>query len=88
MGLTHIVATIANPAKPRRTVRLNFLVDSGAVYSVVPGSTLRKLGVKSHSRRVFTLADGSQASRHVGDVLFRINIRRAASPVIFWRKRR
>ena len=83
MGLTHIVATIANPAKPRRTVRLNFLVDSGAVYSVVPGSTLRKLGVKSHSRRVFTLADGSQASRHVGDVLFRINIRRAASPVIF-----
>ena len=36
MGLTHIQAGIANPARPRRSARLKFLVDPGALYSVVP----------------------------------------------------
>lgn len=83
MGLTHIKASVANPAKPRRSVRLTFFVDSGAVYSVVPGSVLRKLGVKPHSRRSFILADGSQITRRMGDLLFRFDQRQGASPVIF-----
>jgi clan AA aspartic protease len=83
MGLTHIEASIANPAKPKRSLRLSLLVDSGAVYSVVPASLLRKLGIKPHSRRTFTLADGTQITRRVGDVLFRFDGRQGASPVIF-----
>jgi predicted aspartyl protease len=83
MGLTHIEASIANPAKPQRRVRLSLLVDSGAVYSVVPASLLRKLGIKPHSRRTFTLADGTRVTRRVGDVLFRLDGRQGASPVIF-----
>jgi hypothetical protein len=44
MGLTHIEASIANPAWPKRSVRLSLLVDSGAVYSVVPACLpLRKV---------------------------------------------
>lgn len=86
MGLTHIEATIANPRAPRRTARLRFLVDSGAIYSVVPARLLRKLGVQSHSRRTFTLADGSQITRRMGDVLFRFDGRQGASPVIFGEK--
>lgn len=85
MGLTHI-ASVANPAKPSRTVQLSFLVDSGAVYSVVPASILRKLGVKPHSRRTFTLADGSQSTRRIGDVVIRFNGHQGASPVIFGQK--
>jgi predicted aspartyl protease len=57
--------------------------DSGAVYSVVPTPTLRRLGVKAHSKQVFTLADGSQITRHRGDVLFVMNGHRGAAPVIF-----
>jgi predicted aspartyl protease len=83
MGLTHIEASIANPARPQRRVRLSLLVDSGAVYSVVPASLLRKLGIRPHSRRTFTLADGTQITRRVGDVLFRLDGRQGASPVIF-----
>jgi len=83
MGLTHIEASIANPAKPQRRVRITLLVDSGAVYSVVPASLLRKLGIKPHSRRTFTLADGTQITRQVGDVVFRLDGRQGASPVIF-----
>jgi predicted aspartyl protease len=83
MGLTHIEASIANPARPQRRVRLSLLVDSGAVYSVVPASLLRKLGIKPHSRHTFTLADGTRITRRVGDVLFRLDGRQGASPVIF-----
>ncbi len=83
MGLTHIAATIANPANPRKTKKLSLFVDSGAVYSVVPKVVLRQLGVKPHSTKTFTLADGSEITRKVGDVIFKFNGQQGASPVIF-----
>ena len=86
MGLTFINATIANPANPRRTEKLSLLVDSGAVYSVVPKVVLRRLGVKPHSTKTFTLADGSEISRKIGDAIFKLNGHQGASPVIFGQK--
>ncbi|MBI4486690.1 MAG: hypothetical protein HY655_11830 [Acidobacteria bacterium] len=86
VGLTHIKARIANPARPAKSSTVTFLVDSGAVYSVVPAATLRRLGIRSHSSRTFLLADGSEITRRVGDALFFIDGRRAASPVIFGEK--
>jgi clan AA aspartic protease len=83
MGLTHIEATIANPANPKKTKTLRLLVDSGPVYSVVPKSVLSGLGIKSHSTKTFTLADGSEIKRRVGDVIFKLNGHQGASPVIF-----
>lgn len=83
MGLTHIKAIVANPANPRKTAKLTFLVDSGAIYSVVPGETLRRLGIKAHSSRTFTLADGTEIKRRMGDAIFLIDSERGASPVIF-----
>ena len=85
MGLTHIQATIANAGNPRKTTKLTLLVDSGAVYSVVPKTVLRQLGVRPHSTRTFTLADGSEI-RQVGDVVFKFNGHQGASPVIFGEK--
>ncbi len=86
MGLTHVKAAVANPANPRRTARLIFLVDSGAVYSVVPRDTLRRLGIRPHSSRTFTLADGTEITRRIGDAVFLIDDARGASPVIFGEK--
>jgi clan AA aspartic protease len=86
MGLTHVEVTIANPANPRRTKKLSLLVDSGAVYSVVPKTVLGQLGVKSHSTKTFTLADGSEIKRKVGDAVFKLNGHQGASPVIFGEK--
>jgi len=86
MGLTHIKAGIAHPARPKRSIEIEFLVDSGAVYSVIPTSILRKLGVKSHSKRSFILADGSEITRRLGDVLFRFDGRQATSTVLFGEK--
>ena len=83
MGLTYIQASIANPAKPHRMVRLKFLVDSGAIYSVVPTPVLRRLGIKPAKTRSFLRADGSEIKRTLGEALFRIRGDEGTSPVIF-----
>ena len=83
MGLTYLRLTIANPAKPKRSARLKFLVDSGAYYSVVPATVLSRLGIKRGKTKTFILADGSDVKRSLGQALFRLNGDEAASPVIF-----
>jgi predicted aspartyl protease len=83
MGLTHIRARIANPARPGRGITVRFLVDSGAVYSVVLAATLQRLGIQPHGSRTFVLADGTEITRRIGDAIFIINGDRGASPVIF-----
>ena len=86
MGLTFIQARVKNPANPRRSAKLKFLVDSGALYSVVPATTLRRLGIEPHSTRTFTLADGTEIERQMGDATFVYDGARGASPVIFGEK--
>lgn len=86
MGLTHITARIANPARPRKSVRVKLRVDSGAIYSIVPAATLRRLGIRPHSVRTFILADGTEITRSLGDATFQIDGQQGASPVIFGEK--
>jgi clan AA aspartic protease len=83
MALTYIRASIANPARPRRSARLKFLVDSGALYSVVPASVLRRLGIKPGRVKSFIFADGTEVKRALGQALFRLNGEEAASSVMF-----
>ena len=86
MGLTHVEVVVANPGHPRKAARLRFLVDSGAVYSVVPGSVLRHLGIKPRTTRSFMLAGGTTIKRRMGHALFRFNGHEGASPVFFGEK--
>lgn len=83
MGLTFIKASIINPANPRRKTRLEFLVDSGATYSVAPKTRLNRIGIRPHGTRTFTLADGTRMTREIGSAIFSVNGEQAASPVIF-----
>jgi predicted aspartyl protease len=86
MGMTRITLQIANPARPKKLLPVEFLVDSGAIYSVVPATILRKLHVKPHSKQVFTLADGSHVTHRKGDLLFRLDGSQGMAPVIFGEK--
>jgi len=86
MGLPYIQATVANPAQPRRSARLKFLVDSGAAYSVVPAPVLQRLGIKPGKTKAFILADGTEIKRSLGQALFRMDGEEGASPVIFGEK--
>jgi predicted aspartyl protease len=83
MGLTVLELEVANPAAPDRREPVEFLVDSGAVYSFVPRPTLERLGIAPHARQKFRLADGSVIERERGDALFFFRGSRGASPVIF-----
>jgi clan AA aspartic protease len=84
MGITFVKATISNPRHSERTgAELEFLIDTGAIYSVVPGSIARKLGLVKLDREEFTLADGTHRSYDVGEAFFDLGERRGTSKVVF-----
>ena len=83
MGLAYLAVDLANPARPEEFRTERFLIDSGAAYSVVQRRVLEDLGIQPHSRRTFTLSNGDQIERPVGDALFRYKEHRGAAPVVF-----
>lgn len=72
--------------RSRRSAQIEFLVDSGAVYSLAPATALRKLGLRPYRDVTFTLADGTKIKRKVGDAYFEIDGHRGPAPVIFGEK--
>ena len=83
MGLTVITIEVGNPAKPQHTVPVEFLVDSGAIYSVVPSTILKKLALTPVSEETFTLANGQKIKRKKGIALFKLKDRIGGADVIF-----
>lgn len=86
MGVTTLVIEVANPHRPSVTVRLEFMVDSGAVYSVVPAPVLRKLGIRPQKRESFRLANGATIVRRKGVALFKFREYVGGADVIFGEK--
>jgi clan AA aspartic protease len=86
MALTFLKVTISNPSNPKKSRDLEFLIDSGAIYSVVPEKTLAKLGVKPEETREFTLANGQLITRKLGGVRYKYNGHLGFAPVIFGEK--
>jgi len=83
MGLTDVKVVVSNPTDPSRTRTLKFLVDSGAIYSVVPGEILAELGIIPDDIESFTLADLTEIRRPVGQAAFTFGGRTRTSPVMF-----
>ena len=86
MGITYVELEVANVAKPNVTEKLEFLVDSGAVYSVVPKAVLRRLRIASLGEQSFILANGEKITRKKGGAVFRYNGRVGGADVIFGEK--
>jgi predicted aspartyl protease len=83
MGLTVLELEIANPSSPGVTEKLEFLIDSGAIYSVVPAATLDRLGIQPLATEEFRLANGEKIVRKKGVAIFRYGERVGGSDVIF-----
>ncbi len=84
MGITFTTARISNPRHPGRgVVELEFLIDTGAIYSVIPASIARKLTLAKLDREEFTLADGTRRTYDIGEAFFELGGRRATSKVVF-----
>jgi len=83
MGLTVLELEVGNPADPELTEKVEFLIDSGAVYSVVPAAILEKPGVKPLGEEESRLAHGSKVVRKRGIALFKYDDRVGGADVIF-----
>jgi predicted aspartyl protease len=82
MGLTHVVVNVGNPAGGGALEAVRCLVDSGAVYSLIPGPILARLGIVPHSTREFILANGEAIHRRLATATFEYAGRRGDSMVI------
>jgi clan AA aspartic protease len=84
MGITLTTAKVSNPRQSRRrAIEIEFLIDTGAIYSVVPGSIAPKLALEKLDREEFKLADGTHRAYDVGEAFFELGDRRGTSKVVF-----
>jgi len=83
MGLTFLEVEVGNPANPEVTEKVEFLIDSGAIYSVVPTPILSRLGIKPITEQELILANGAKIVRKKGIALFKYGERIGGADVIF-----
>ena len=83
MGLTSLEIEVGNPVSLEVTEKIDLLIDSGAIYSVIPAGVLERLGIRPLADQEFRLADGSKITRRKGIALFRYGERVGGADVIF-----
>ncbi len=81
MSLTHVPAKVGRPGL-RRVIAVRLLVDTGAVFTVLPESTWRRLRLRAERTAEFILADGTTITRGVSECRFTVAARTATSPVV------
>ena len=83
MGLTVLEVEVGNPSTPEVTETIELLIDSGAIYSVIPTPILDKLGIAPIGQPEFRLSDGTRITRNKGIALFKYGDRIGGADVIF-----
>ena len=82
VGMTFIASTVRRPESQGRGVHVRFVVDSGAVYSVLPESAWKRLRLRPTRSAQFSLADGTVIERGVSRCSFEIAGGSETSPVV------
>lgn len=83
MGITQVTVAVRNPANPDKLWEGLFLVDTGAVDSLVPAKHLHALGIQPRGKRQYELADGSGITLEVGGAELEFMGERVFTTVIF-----
>ena len=63
MGITFVPGTVTGPAG---SAAVDFLVDSGAQYTLLPEGVWRQIGLVGRRQQRFRLADGTEMTRQIG----------------------
>jgi hypothetical protein len=63
MGLSYVTATVRHPSRRGGGVRVRCLVDTGAIFTVLPQQVWQKLRLEPLETADFTLADGTVVRR-------------------------
>jgi clan AA aspartic protease len=83
VGITFLDVEVGNPADPEQTLTVEFMVDSGAIYTVAPAAVLNELGIKPISQEKFWLANGEKMIRKRGGAYFKYGDKVGIADVIF-----
>lgn len=82
LGFVRVRFSIYNPLYQEKALEVSEIVDTGAIYSVIPRKVLEELGIKPLERRRFR-AFGGYIERDVGEVGIELMGRRRTVTVIF-----
>jgi len=80
--MIYMLVEVAHPGKTKVREQVKLLVDSGALYSVIPRTIITKLHIRPHGKETFLLANGEQIDRDIADGVFFYKDKRGPSKVI------
>ncbi|OHB67191.1 MAG: aspartyl protease [Planctomycetes bacterium RBG_13_62_9] len=80
MGITYIQGQVKGPKGKEAAVE--FLVDGGATYSVLPKDVWQAVGLKPKRKMTFTLADGTRIDRSISEAYVVLPQGEAHTPVV------
>lgn len=79
MGLTYIEGTVSQSGKSRL---VQFLIDSGASYTLLPHDVWQELQLTPKRTATFTLADGTTIDREISECHIAVAGEEGHTPVI------
>ncbi len=83
MGITTAILRVREHRKSAKFADVEFLVDSGAVYSLVPGKILDQLEIEPYKEMSFSLADGTSIKRKISSAYFEYEGEGGPAPVVY-----
>src|ERR1700712_2175960 len=83
MGITTAILRVREHRKSEKYADVEFLIDSGAVYSLVPGKILDELDIEPYREMSFSLADGTSIKRKVSSAYFDYQGEGGPAPVVY-----
>jgi len=86
MGYVYVKGLIINPKDRSRQLELDFIADTGAIYTMVPAEILKDLEVVPEAKRRFKLADGEVKEFPVGEVRIRVEGIEVTTLIVFGRE--
>lgn len=83
MGITYVAGTAEGPSGE---AAVDFLVDSGAQYTLLPEGVWRQIGLAALRTQRFRLADGTEMVREIANCVVRLaELGETPTPIILGR---
>ena len=84
VGTFSVELEVGNPSR-EEFVAVQAMVDTGAIYTMIPEDILDRLGIPRLETDIFELADDSLVEYPIGDAVVRLQGRMRTVPVVFTR---
>ena len=80
MGIVYVKGTVTGPTAKETTTE--FLVDSGAKYTLLPLKNWKAIGLKPERRLTFVLADGTKVKRDIAEGYIKLPQGKTRTPLV------